>query len=135
MDKHKIEVMEECVTLSLQGKIAFPQVVRRLSEIGVERYHADYNRQEKTYYMPDGESLIVPMEHARMPIGESFSAETIEATLRRIQRGQINYVEFLRKTMEAGCVGYFVQITGRRALYFGRNGDVHVEPFPAAPKL
>jgi hypothetical protein len=30
----------------------------------------------------------------------------------------------------AGCVGYFVQIAGRRTLYFGRNGETHVELFP-----
>jgi len=34
--------------------------------------------------------------------------------------------------MAAGCVGYFVQIAGRRALYFGRNGESHVELFPSA---
>jgi hypothetical protein len=31
--------------------------------------------------------------------------------------------------MAAGCVGYFVQIAGRRAIYFGRNGEFHVEQF------
>ncbi len=34
--------------------------------------------------------------------------------------------------MAAGCVGYFVQITGRRVIYFGRSGESHVEQFPPA---
>lgn len=34
--------------------------------------------------------------------------------------------------MAAGCVGYFVQITGQQVLYFGRNGECHIELFPAA---
>jgi len=134
MDQQKIAVIEDCTERSLAGTIAFPEVVRKLQEIGVERYHADYSRREKTYYLPDGDSHAVPMLFPRQAIPEAFSAEQVEAAIRASQSGQIDYIEFLRRTMAAGCVGYFVQITGRRALYFGRNGDVHLEPFPTAPK-
>ena len=34
--------------------------------------------------------------------------------------------------MAAGCVGYFVQIAGRRVLYFGRRGEIYTELFPGA---
>ena len=134
MDHDKVAVMHECSSLSLQGKISFPEVVRKLHAIGVERYHADFSRQEITYYMPSGESHIESAGKHPEPAGEAFSANAVEAAIRQIQRGEIVYTEFLRKIMAAGCVGYFVQITGRRAQYFGRNGDVHVEPFPPAPK-
>jgi uncharacterized protein YbcV (DUF1398 family) len=53
--------------------------------------------------------------------------------VRQSQRNEHTYLDFIRKTMAAGCVGYFVQITGRRAIYFGRNGESHVELFPTAP--
>ena len=36
--------------------------------IGLERYHADYTRHETTYYMPDGESIVVPVDHPSQPI-------------------------------------------------------------------
>jgi uncharacterized protein YbcV (DUF1398 family) len=65
-------------------------------------------------------------------IGAEFSPERVEAAIRASQRGEINYPQFLGQTMAFGCVGYFVQIAGRRALYFGRNGEVHLEPFPAS---
>jgi hypothetical protein len=32
--------------------------------------------------------------------------------------------------MAAGCAGYIVSFTGRRAVYFGRNAEIHVECFP-----
>ncbi len=32
--------------------------------------------------------------------------------------------------MDAGCAGYFVSLIGRRAVYFGRTAETHVEPFP-----
>jgi uncharacterized protein YbcV (DUF1398 family) len=33
---------------------------------------------------------------------------------------------------DAGCVSYFVSLAGRRAVYYGRTGDEHVEWFPGA---
>lgn len=128
----KLQVMRQCKELSLRGEISFPEVVRWLSEIGVERYHADYTRGELTYYLPDGESHVFTMETPQEVVPAVFAAEGVESAIRSIQRGEIVYPEFVRRTMASGCVGYFVQIQGRRALYFGRTGDLHLEPFPTA---
>ena len=61
-----------------------------------------------------------------------FSAEGVEKAVRAIQRQQIAYREFCRLIADAGCVGYFVSLAGRRAVYYGRTGDEHVEWFPGA---
>lgn len=127
----RVDVIRRCKELSLEGTIAFPEVVRRLHDVGVERYHADFTRDECSYYMPNGESHVMGLGGPREPIAESFDAAEVEAAIRSIQRGEIVYVEFLRRIVAAGCVGYFIQITGGRALYFGRDGDIHIEPFPA----
>jgi len=134
MNPQHADVIRECVTLSIQGKISFGAVVGKLIGIGLERYHADYTRREATYYMPDGDSLVVPVDHPPMPIAQTFSAAGVESAVRQAQRGEIFYPEFLKQTFAAGCVGYFVQITGRQVIYFGRNGEQHVEKFPPAPK-
>lgn len=99
---------------------------------GIERYHADYSRQETTFYAADGSSCVVPMPHETMAIAETFSPLQVEAAVRRAQRGEIMYPQFTRLALAAGCVGYFVQIAGQRVQYFGRNGDVHTEWFPHA---
>jgi uncharacterized protein YbcV (DUF1398 family) len=130
MNQEQIAVIQECASLSIQGKISFAAVVGRLMGIGLERYHADYSRHESTYYMPDGESLVVPVNHPVEPIAKQFSAKGVEAAVRASQHGEIFYPEFLKRTMAAGCIGYFVQITGRQVIYFGRNGEQHVERFP-----
>jgi uncharacterized protein YbcV (DUF1398 family) len=132
MNQEQIAVIQECASLSIQGKISFGAVVGRLMGIGLERYHADYTRHEATYYMPDGESLVVPVSHPPVPIAEIFSAKGVESAVRQAQRGEIFYPEFLRQTFVAGCVGYFVQITGLQVIYFGRNGEQHIERFPSA---
>ena len=61
-----------------------------------------------------------------------FSAEGVEKAVRAIQRQEIAYRKFCRLIADAGCVGYFVSLAGRRAVYYGRTGDEHVEWFPGA---
>lgn len=133
MNAEQATTVEQCVQGALSGELTFPEIVGRLIKAGVERYHADYSRQEITYYFPCGESLVVPAPHAAHETAAEFAPTAIEAAVRQSQRNEHTYSDFIRKTMNAGCVGYFVQITGRRAIYFGRNGDCHVENFPPAP--
>lgn len=133
MNAEQTAVIEECARGSLTAELTFPQIVGKLAAIGVERYHADYTRQETTYYLPDGESLVVPLPHPAQETAMEFQAAVVEAAVRQSQRNEHTYLEFVRKTMAAGCVGYFVQITGRRVIYFGRTGESHVEHFPPQP--
>lgn len=124
----------ETVRGSHTGTMGFPVIVGQLSSIGVERYHVDYSRQDITYYLTDGNSLVVSFPHDTTDIASTFSASAVEAAVRQSQRNEHSYPDFVRKTMAAGCVGYFVQIKGRQVLYFGRSGETHVELFPDAGK-
>ena len=36
-----------------EERVTFPEVVKALMEVGVERYHADLVAGRKTYYLPD----------------------------------------------------------------------------------
>jgi uncharacterized protein YbcV (DUF1398 family) len=132
MNSQTVATIESTVRASLAAEVAFPEVIRRLAEIGVERYHCDYSRQEITYYLASGESHVVSTSHDPHPTGQEFDAAEVAASVRRSQRGEHTYRDFVHETMAAGCVGYFVQITGRQVIYFGRNGDSHVELFPPA---
>lgn len=134
MNHEQINAAKECVALSSAGKIHFGEVAGRLMKAGIERYHADYSRSENTYYAPDGGSCVVPMEHEAMPIAHDFSASAVETAVRQAQSGQIMYPQFTRQVLAAGCIGYFVQITGKCVQYFGRNGEIHTEWFPGAKK-
>jgi uncharacterized protein YbcV (DUF1398 family) len=130
MDEHTKSVMQACSHGSINGSMDFPEVVRALMAIGCEQYHADFRRKEKTYYMADGDSLVFPLDVAPEPVAQIFSPHGVVAALRAIQAGQISYVDFLRRIVDAGCVGYFVNLAGKRAIYLGRTGDSYVEYFP-----
>jgi uncharacterized protein YbcV (DUF1398 family) len=131
MKQETIAVMNECASRSHEGTITFPEVVRKLAEAGVEWYHTDYLRREHTYYLPNGESHREAFDSLPETAAQEFSDAGVDAAVRSIQKGEFQYNEFVRQTMAAGCVGYFVLIAGRKALYFGRKGEIHMEMFPA----
>lgn len=132
MDAHVKNVMEECTKGSDDGTLTFPQVVMKLMAAGVERYHTDMCRAEKTYYMPNGNSHVVAAVAASGKPAQAFSAAGVAAAVRAIQGQTIGYMEFCDRIVAAGCVDYIVSLAGRRAVYSGRTGDNYVEPFPAA---
>lgn len=127
-------VTTACKSLSLEGKITFPEVLRRLQEVGIERYHVDLTRDETTYYHTNGESQVVATPPCPTSIAGPFSADEIQAAVQASQRGDILYPEFVQRIRAAGCVAYFTQITGQRVQYMGRSGDMHVEYVPGARK-
>jgi len=132
MHEDQATTAHEVARLSADGLIHFGQVVERLLAAGFERYHADYSRGELTYYTPEGDSCVVDMPHDSQRIAPEFQPALVAAAVQQSQRGEIMYPEFTRQALAAGCVGYFVQLTGRRVQYFGRTGDMHVEWFPGA---
>lgn len=133
MNADQTQIVQGCARGAMTGELTFPEILGRLVSIGVERYHADYSRQEITFYLSSGESLVVATPHPVHATAIEFAQSTVAAAVRQSQRNEHSYLDFIRKTMAAGCVGYFVQLTGRRVIYFGRCGESHVEQFPPAP--
>jgi len=133
MDATAREAARICTEASDAERMSFPEVVTTLAGAGVERYHADLLRAEKTYYMPDGSSERLPAAATAGEPAGAFAAAGVDAAIRAIQAGRIGYRTFCERLLAAGCVGYLVSLAGRRAVYYGRTGETHVEPFPAAP--
>jgi uncharacterized protein YbcV (DUF1398 family) len=123
--------LSECTQLSLAGQITFPEVVKRLTEIGTERYYADLVRMEKVYYSSQGDVHIEKLLLMSSPkIADEFNETGVMETLKKIQKGEINYQEFLKQIMANGTAGYTVFINGARTIYHGRKGEQHIELFP-----
>lgn len=131
MEQHTIDVIEQCVRGSLSGTLKFPQVVARLQEAGVARYHVDFLRSEATHYLRDGRSHVAPLPMPSEPIAEELSAAGVAAAVKAAQTEGLPYSEFLARARRAGCIGYFAYLDGRRVVYSGGQGDEHVEHFPS----
>jgi len=126
------EVMRNTLEKSEAGQQTFPEVIRALSSIGVESYHADFVRREDTFYMANGETHVEKMQVPDVAIAEEFAEELLVATIRAVQADQIRYPAFVPRAMAAGTTGYWVYLTGKKVVYLGRKGESHVEHFPGA---
>ena len=110
-------------------RISFPEVLARLGEAGIERYHVDLPGAVHSYYLPDG-AVVTVSAHETPPAAAAFAPEEVARAVAEIQRGQIDYRTFCARVARAGCVGWHVSLIGRRVVYYGRTGDSHVEWFP-----
>jgi len=126
------DTIAECMSLSF-ADTPFPQIVGKLAAAGVNSYTADLVQLRNTYYGKGCESADEALPLTAGPgIAETFDKDSVAATIRAIQQGQIGYADFLRTIMAAGCARYEVFIGGRKVMYFGRDGDFHTEHFPTA---
>lgn len=126
------DTIELCASESHAGRTSFGALVARLMQAGVESYYADYRRRDTAYYLPDGATHVVPLPAPDAAIPQQFDAAALVQAIRGAQRGEVQYPEFMRLSMAAGCVGYTVWIAGRHVSYFGHRGEVHIEHFPPA---
>jgi uncharacterized protein YbcV (DUF1398 family) len=130
LNEHARKIAEEVTRGSDNDIFTFPQVLEKLAGVGIEGYLCDLRHATKTYYMPDGDNVVVSGHTANTSISERFDAMRISAAVRQSQRNEHTYRDFCRKIAEAGCAGYIVTLLGRRAVYFGRDGEVYTEHFP-----
>lgn len=131
MNEHAKAAARAMTRASDEERISFPDVVATLAEAGIERYHADLMASTKTYYTPEGAFEVTPC-HAVPAPAINFAGEAVNAAVRASQTGAIQYREFCARIAAAGCVGYFVTLSGKRAVYYGRTGDSHTEWFPGS---
>ena len=119
------QTIEECMIASF-ADTPFPQIIQRLIGAGVQGYTADLVKLRNTYY-DAAEAYDEPLPLKDGPaVAPAFDCARVAATVKAIQRGEIGYAEFLHRIMDAGCSHYEVFIVGRKAMYFGRDGDVLV---------
>ena len=123
-------VMHQVMAESQAGQIIFPEVVRRLVDVGVESYFTDFATGQETFYTSKGDSHIEKMTLPLLPIGAEFSAEGVVSAIRAAQADAIRYPEFVSRAAAAGVIAYWAFLAGRKVMYFGRKGQVHVEEFP-----
>jgi uncharacterized protein YbcV (DUF1398 family) len=123
-------VVHEAMAESQAGRLIFPEVVRRLLASGVESYFVDFAKGEMTFYALDGNTHIEKMLVPLTAVASEFSLSGIVAAIRGAQTDTVRYPEFVTLATAAGVIGYWVFLTGKKVIYFGRKGEVHVEEFP-----
>jgi uncharacterized protein YbcV (DUF1398 family) len=132
MDARLIETAQCCRDGAESNTMTFPQIVGALMSVGFEGYAIDFRRRTATYYLPDGDSTVLPTRADETPIAQTLDTKAVRSAIREAQQlaPGYSYRGFCAKVMAAGCAGYAVSFAGRRAVYIGRAGEVHTEHFP-----
>jgi len=126
------QVMHEVSIETQEGRMTFPQVVGKLLAAGVESYQVDFAARRKTYYLASGETYTDEVILKLDPVAKEFSGEGIVAAIRGAQADTVRYPEFVKRATAAGVIGYWAFLAGKKVIYFGRKGEMHVEEFPKA---
>ncbi len=132
MDAQRISTAEDCLNAAYDGTMVFPEILGALIGAGFEGYTVDYRRQTTTYFMPDGESVVLQNRPSAGPVAAEFDSGGVAAQIKWAQRNppDYSYAAFCNNVKALGCAGYFVSMLGRRVVYFGRTAETHVEHFP-----
>ncbi len=132
MEARLTEIADACLQGAETDTMSFPQIVGALMDAGFESYAIDFRRASATYYRPDGDNVVLATRAIATPIAACFDEAAIVAAIRHAQSGAADYTYngFCARVMAGGCAGYIVSFAGRRALYYGRTAETHVELFP-----
>jgi uncharacterized protein YbcV (DUF1398 family) len=126
------ELARTTIDASESGTMDFGQIVKLLMEAGFDGYGVDYRRSTRTFYLPDGQSLVLDASPTVASVAERFDAGIVREAVREAQTKAVGYTfkGFCEKVVQAGCAGYLVSFLGKRVLYHGRTGETHTEYFP-----
>jgi len=132
LDTHRTKIAQACLDAAYDGTRSFPQIAAALLEAGFEGYAVDYRRNTTTYFLPDGDSVVLANHPSAQPVAPDFDAAGLVAQIRWAQSNaaDYSYKAFSENVKAFGCAGYIVSFKGRRVLYFSRSAETHVEHFP-----
>lgn len=132
MEHNQIEIAKDCLNAAENDTQNFPQIIGNLIAAGFESYTIDFRLAKAFYFLPSGEAVTLDTHKINVEIGKDFDVKAIKSAIKEAQQ-QVDgytYKGFCEKVAKAGCVGYIVSFVGKRAIYFGRTGETHVEHFP-----
>ncbi len=132
MTEDQQNIARDCLAGAEANRLSFPEIVGALIDAGFDGYLIDYRRNRATYYLPDGAAFDVQTHIGSAPVVAAFDPVAVRDAVAEAQANtpDYTYLGFGEKVRTAGCAGYLVSFPGRRVLYFGRNGETHVEHFP-----
>lgn len=119
--------------MSIRPKVGgFPVLAEVLRECGVEMNRWSLPSCQSIYLMKEGSVVQqgTPLVTGTHEIPK-FDRDALIAALRRDQRGESNFPEFLQSAWNAGVTGYDVDFSARKITYYGASGENYLEEYPA----
>jgi uncharacterized protein YbcV (DUF1398 family) len=105
------------------GKTSFSEFLEELSEIGIIQYEIDVATGEATYKSLHSE--LKTGTQVDFLISNQFDRASAVQSITNIT---LPFLDFLRELANAGVKSYQVNISDKKAIYLGANGEEIVEP-------
>ena len=100
----------------------FPEYVRALKTLGVERCDSYLADGHSEYFGPGGHRVVSPAEHEVLAVAATGQRETFLQHLRRHELGQTTYLEMSRGLAQSGIEKWTID-TGRMTMtYYDKPG-------------
>jgi uncharacterized protein YbcV (DUF1398 family) len=132
MNAPHTKIAQECLDAAYDKTASFPEIIGKLMEAGFEGYLVDYRRHTTSYYLADGDTVVLENRPSQDMVAIAFDQTAVSAQIRWAQANppEYSYTAFCKNVKASGCAGYLVSFPGKRVLYFGRTAETHVEHFP-----
>jgi len=132
MDAQQLAIAQRCLDGAYDKTLSFPDIIGMLIAAGFEGYTVDYRRNTTTYYLSDGDSIVLDNRPSDEAVAAQFDKRAVAEQIKWAQANpsEYSYGAFCKNVKALGCAGYMVSFSGRRVLYFGRTAEMHVEHFP-----
>lgn len=101
----------------------YPDLAKRLHEIGIESYTVDTATSTILYRFANGQNFLQPGTALRR-INEKFDKQKTIDAIRNNQQGKTDYSGFMNEIAEAGVRFYEATLNGnnKRVAYIGAGG-------------
>ncbi len=106
------------------GKMAtFPEYIRALKKIGVERYDSYVTDGHSEYFGPSGQKVVSVPTHVQLSIADSSNRETFLIHLKLHEQGETSYVEMSQGLAESGIQKWTVNTGEATMTYYDKMGN------------
>ncbi|MEH6991656.1 DUF1398 family protein [Neobacillus drentensis] len=121
--KPTVKALHEIIERRSTGKTSFAEFLEELAAIGIIQYDIDVATGQATY--KGGGSELKTEPQVNFVISNQFNRNKALGTIANIT---LPFLDFLKEIANAGIITYTVNITEKKAIYMGVNGDQIVEP-------
>ena len=110
---------------------SYPEVVKRLIDLGVETYTVDVATSTILYRCAEGVHVVHRTPATLRPIGQAFDSKGVVQAIRDNQQGKSDYPTFMNAIANAGVRFYEATLVGsaKRVTYISPEGH-HEERIP-----
>jgi uncharacterized protein YbcV (DUF1398 family) len=122
-NKPTVKALHEIIERRSTGKTSFAEFLEELAAIGIIQYDIDVSTGQATY--KGGGSELKTEPQVNFVISNQFNRNKALETIANIT---LPFLDFLKEIANAGIITYTVNITEKKAIYMGVNGDQIVEP-------